>query len=119
MMLSRRTQDLPKPPIKLGSIRFSSLGLVVVDEIHYPLRETIRDVVGGSGTYSMFSVIPRAFFGRTNSNISRHSRRPLIPEFEYIAIDRVDNQDGRRLPYDYSLESGNMEDNSQHHHRAR
>ena len=45
-----------RPPPML--VRFSTLGLVVLDEIHFPLRETIRDVVGGSGAYSVFSTVP-------------------------------------------------------------
>ncbi|KAL8972471.1 MAG: hypothetical protein Q9197_002764 [Variospora fuerteventurae] len=32
-------------------IKFASLGLVVLDEIHFPAKATQRDVLGGSGSY--------------------------------------------------------------------
>ena len=31
--------------------RFVSLGMVVLDELHFPDRESLYDVLGGSGTY--------------------------------------------------------------------
>ena len=33
---------------------FLSLGIVVLDELHFPSRETMYDVPGGSGAYSQF-----------------------------------------------------------------
>ncbi|KAI4266467.1 MAG: hypothetical protein L6R35_006944, partial [Caloplaca aegaea] len=39
--------DAPEPK----RIKFASLGLVVLDEIHFPAKATQRDVVGGSGSY--------------------------------------------------------------------
>ena len=36
-----------------GLIKFTSLGLVVLDEIHFCNGETKRDVIGGSGAYSL------------------------------------------------------------------
>lgn len=41
--------DTPEPK----KIKFASLGLVVLDEIHFPAKATQRDVVGGSGSYGM------------------------------------------------------------------
>lgn len=32
-------------------IKFTSLGTVILDEIHFPSGEVVRDVIGGSGTY--------------------------------------------------------------------
>ncbi len=31
--------------------QFTSLGLVVLDDLHYPDRENLHDIVGGSGAY--------------------------------------------------------------------
>ncbi|KAL9021296.1 MAG: hypothetical protein Q9185_001501 [Variospora sp. 1 TL-2023] len=39
--------DAPEPK----KIKFASLGLVVLDEIHFPAKATQRDVLGGSGSY--------------------------------------------------------------------
>ncbi len=39
--------DAPQPL----RIKFASLGLVVLDEIHFPSKATQKDVVGGSGSY--------------------------------------------------------------------
>ncbi|KAL8894527.1 MAG: hypothetical protein Q9207_008486 [Kuettlingeria erythrocarpa] len=43
--VDRKNDPRPK------KIKFTSLGLVVLDEIHYPAKATQRDVVGGSGLY--------------------------------------------------------------------
>lgn len=32
-------------------LHFVSLGMVVLDELRFPTRETLHDVVGGSGAY--------------------------------------------------------------------
>ena len=33
-------------------MRFATLGMVVLDEIYFPLQAPMKDVVGGSGAYS-------------------------------------------------------------------
>ncbi|KEY83364.1 carbohydrate kinase pfkB [Aspergillus fumigatus] len=46
------------------SISFTSLGLVVLDEIRFPSQEPLLDVLGGSGTYGWFcSAVFRATLG--------------------------------------------------------
>lgn len=42
-------RTIPQPK----KIKFASLGLVVLDEIHFHSKATQKDVVGGSGSYSM------------------------------------------------------------------
>lgn len=39
-------------------IKFASLGLVVLDEIHFPSKATQKDVVGGSGSYGTSYALP-------------------------------------------------------------
>ena len=35
-------------------IRFVTLGLVVLDELHFAFKRPLIDVVGGSGAFSMY-----------------------------------------------------------------
>ena len=46
--------DAPQPL----RIKFASLGLVVLDEIHFPSKATQNDVVGGSGSYGTSHALP-------------------------------------------------------------
>lgn len=43
--LNRETQD---------ELRFLSLGMVVLDQLRFPDRETLYDIPGGSGTYGEY-----------------------------------------------------------------
>ena len=38
-----------------GLISFTSLGMLILDEVHLPHGEIIENVVGGSGTYGKCS----------------------------------------------------------------
>lgn len=44
------------PPMQASKISFTSLGLVVLDEIRCPDRKPLADILGGSGTYGEFPV---------------------------------------------------------------
>ncbi|KAI4091306.1 MAG: hypothetical protein LQ344_004165 [Seirophora lacunosa] len=45
--MSPHSVDETRPP----KIKFVSLGLVVLDEIHFPARQIQKDILGGSGAY--------------------------------------------------------------------
>lgn len=40
--------------MEIPNVSFTSLGLVVLDEIRIPCRESLTNVVGGSGAYGGF-----------------------------------------------------------------
>jgi hypothetical protein len=42
--------------MQASNISFTSLGLVVLDEIRCPDREPLTDILGGAGTYGEFTV---------------------------------------------------------------
>jgi hypothetical protein len=46
--------------MQASNISFTSLGLVVLDDIRCPDREPLTDVLGGSGTYGEFPVLKLA-----------------------------------------------------------
>ena len=36
-----------------STISFLSLGMVVLDELHFPGKKPLTDIIGGSGAYGM------------------------------------------------------------------
>lgn len=48
------TDTAELPNMQAANICFTSLGLVVLDEIRFPNQTPLNDVLGGSGTYGEF-----------------------------------------------------------------
>ena len=50
-------------------ILFTTLGLVVLDELHFPNGEMRKDLVGGSGAYSqLFLGVKQRFYAPTKES---------------------------------------------------
>lgn len=58
-------------------IWFSTLGMIVLDELQLPAKESVTDIVGGSGTYGKLVHVPLNLEGSASAT-RYHSASSMI-----------------------------------------
>lgn len=62
-------------------INFTSLGMLILDEVHLPYGEVIENVIGGSGSFGKCSNLGvcHPTYGKDDNKYSQSRSPPLVP----------------------------------------